>query len=237
MLVWQAPTRAMNPSIPEAFVAEAYERDPASAAAEYGAEFRDDITGFVTRQAATAVVDAGVTIRPAMYGTHYHAFADPSGGSADSMTLAIAHTEGGKAVLDCIREVRPPFSPEQVVYEFSLLLRTYNVRSVRGDRYGAEWVAETFRRHGISYHGSPKTRSEIYLELLPALNSGALRLLDDERLLTQLCSLERRTSRAGRDMVDHGPGGHDDVANAAAGALVAASPIAAERGRVLVGAY
>ena len=33
-------------------------------------------------------------------------------------------------------------------------------------------------------------------------------------------SLERRTSRAGKDSVDHGPGAHDDLANAAAGTLV-----------------
>jgi hypothetical protein len=34
--------------------------------------------------------------------------------------------------------------------------------------------------------------------------------------------LERRTSRGGKDSVDHPPGSHDDVANAAAGALVLA---------------
>jgi hypothetical protein len=32
-------------------------------------------------------------------------------------------------------------------------------------------------------------------------------------------SLERRTSRGGRDSVDHAPGSHDDLANACAGAL------------------
>ena len=38
------------------------------------------------------------------------------------------------------------------------------------------------------------------------------------RMLERL-GLERRTSRGGRDSVDHSPGGHDDVANAAAGAI------------------
>lgn len=42
------------------------------------------------------------------------------------------------------------------------------------------------------------------------------------RLVSQLSNLERRTTRIGRDIVDHPPGGHDDVANAAAGALVLA---------------
>jgi hypothetical protein len=36
-------------------------------------------------------------------------------------------------------------------------------------------------------------------------------------------NLERRTSRAGKDSIDHPPGAHDDIANAAAGALVGLS--------------
>jgi len=43
-------------------------------------------------------------------GVGYAAFVDPSGGSADSMTLAIAHADkDGRAVLDAVRERRPPF--------------------------------------------------------------------------------------------------------------------------------
>ena len=53
------------------------------------------------------------------------------------------------------------------------------------------------------------------------LNSGKVELLDNTRLINQISALERRTARGGRDSVDHGPGGHDDLANACAGALVA----------------
>jgi hypothetical protein len=41
--------------------------------------------------------------------------------------------------------------------------------------------------------------------------------------VNQLADLERRTGASGRDSVDHRRGQHDDVANAAAGALVIAS--------------
>ena len=40
--------------------------------------------------------------------------------------------------------------------------------------------------------------------------------------LAQLCGLERRTARGGRDSIDHAPGGHDDLANAVAGAAALA---------------
>jgi hypothetical protein len=40
----------------------------------------------------------------------------------------------------------------------------------------------------------------------PLLNSGRVELLDNSRLISQLCNLERRTARGGRDSIDHPPG-------------------------------
>jgi hypothetical protein len=94
------------------------------------------------------------------------------------------------------------------------------VSRVTGDRYGGEWPRERFREQGITYDISERPKSEIYRDSLPLLNSGKLELLDHKRLASQLCGLERRTARGGRDSIDHGPGAHDDIANAALGALL-----------------
>jgi hypothetical protein len=159
-----------------------------------------------------------------MKGTSYAAFVDPSGGSSDSMTVAIAHRDrGGRAVLDAVRERRPPFSPDEVVVEFSGLLKAYGIRKVTGDRYGGEWPGERFRAYGIEYVPSEKSKSDVYRDLLPLLNSRKTELLDLPRLATQLVGLERRTARSGKDSIDHAPGGHDDVANAVSGALLLAN--------------
>jgi hypothetical protein len=118
VLVWQAPTAAMNPLVDEQVIAEAYAQDEAAAAAEYGAEFRRDIESFVSREAVEACVIPGRRELPAAVGTRYCGFVDPSGGSADSFTLAVAHQDrGSRVVLDCVREVRPPFNPSEVVAE------------------------------------------------------------------------------------------------------------------------
>lgn len=220
VLVWKGPTSVMNPGLDPAVIAEAYEDDPAAAAAEYGAEFRDDIVDFVPRE----VVDA-CTVRERQEllpqsGVTYRAFVDPSGGSSDSMTLAIAHAHGDTAVLDAVREVRPPFSPEAVVADFASLLKSYRVHEVTGDRYGGEWPRERFRAHGVGYALSEAPKSDIYRDVLPLLNSRKAELLDLPRLAAQLCGLERRPTRGGRESIDHAPGAHDDVANAVAGALL-----------------
>ena len=165
--------------------------------------WRRDLESFVAREALDAVVVPGRRELPPVSGHDYVAFVDPSGGSADSMTLAVAHRENAAAVLDAVREAPPPFSPEAVVEEFARLLHSYGVTSVMGDRYGGEWPRERFRRHGIYYEVAERTKSELYRELLPLVNSGRVELLDHPRLVTQLGSLERRTTRGGRDGIDH----------------------------------
>jgi len=147
----------------------------------------------------------------------YVAFVDPSGGSSDAMTLAIAHKECETEILDTIRERRPPFSPEAVVEEFSSVMRQYRCSRCYGDRYGGAWPAEQFMKCGIHLEPAEKTKSDIYLDLLPLINSKAVRLLDHDRLMLQFVGLERTTKSGGRDRIDHPRGCHDDVANAAAG--------------------
>ena len=221
VVVWSAPSLVMNPSLDPQVVADAYADDPAVAAAEYGAEFRSDIETIFSRETLTDATVSGQEECLPVEGTTYVAFVDPSGGSSDSMTLATAHREAnGRAVLDVVRERRPPFSPENVVAEYAGLMSRYNVETVEGDRYAGEWPREAFRRYGIEYRTAKRVKTEIYQELLPLLNAGKIRLLDHPRLTSQLASLERRTSRGGRDSIDHPPSGHDDVANSAAGALL-----------------
>ena len=90
----------------------------------------------------------GRTELPCNWRHEHHAFVDPSGGSGtDSMTLAISHMEGGKAVLDLVREAKPPFSPEIIVRQFCQLLEAYRISQVVGDRYAGRWLRKIRLRH------------------------------------------------------------------------------------------
>ena len=225
ILVWKAPTLAMNPGVDPAIIAEAYEDDAESAASEYGAEFRTDIADFISRAIVESCVEPGCFERPyAGVAGRYSAFVDAAGGSGqDSMTLAIAHaTASDGPVLAALRERKPPFSPDDVVNEFADLMRSYGIKSAESDRWGGDWVGEAFRKRGITVVPCAKPKSDLYREALPLLNARRCNLLDNPRLISQLCALERRTARGGRDSIDHPPGAHDDVANAAVGALLMA---------------
>jgi hypothetical protein len=224
VLVWQADTRTMNPAVPQSFIDAAYAEDDAAASAEYGAQFRSDLERFVSREAVEAVTVVGRQVLEPEPGVRYVAFCDPSGGSADSMTLAITHrARSGQAVLDLVVEKRAPFNPESVVDEFAGHLHRYGVRQVGGDHYAGHWPRVRFERHGVEYRVSDDAKSAIYGTLLPLITGGRVELLDQPRLFSQLINLERKTSRVGKDTIDHPPRQHDDVANAAAGALIAAT--------------
>jgi hypothetical protein len=223
VLVIKAPSLALNPTLDRAIIDKALEDDPAAARAEWLGEFRDDISAWIDPETCAACVVRGRRELPASSGTQHVAFVDPSGGSSDSMTLAIAHRDGERLIVDLVRERRPPFSPDDVVLEFAAALKSYGISSIHGDRYGGEWPRERFRAHGIGYEICETPKSDLYRDLLPMLNSGRVELLDHSRLLAQLTALERRTARGGRDSIDHAPNAHDDVANAVAGAVVTAS--------------
>ena len=156
-------------------------------------------------------------------GQRYVAFVDAAGGSgSDCMTMAIACMQDMMPTLCAIREVRPPFQPDAVVGEFATLMRSYGVHSAQSDKYAGDWPLQAFAKNGIRLEPSAKPKSDLYLELLPLLNGSRCQLLDNQRLISQLCGLERRTARSGKDCIDHGPAAnaHDDIANAVAGALL-----------------
>jgi hypothetical protein len=79
-------------------------------------------------------------------------------------------------------------------------------------------VKEPFRKHGIDYEVSKGIKSDLFRDLLPLLNSGRITFPRHDRLVAQIVGLERRVSRGGKDSSGHSPHGHDDVANAVAGA-------------------
>lgn len=229
----------MNPTFDKREIERAYREDPIAAAAEYGAEFRTDVESFISRDAIMACVPIGERELPPMRGTRYRAFLDFAGGSGtDSATLAIAHDERDEhgvtiAVLDVIRERKPPFSPEDVCIEFAQTCKAYNLREATSDRWGGDFPIERMKAHGVKVTPSARPKSDIYRDLLPLLNSQRVELLDNNKLIEQLAGLERRVARGGRDSIDHAPGGHDDLINSAAGVLV--TTVVSPKGGALAG--
>ena len=71
-----------------------------AAASEYGATFRTDVETFISREVVDACTIPGRFELPRSIDKRhfYVGFTDPSGGSQDSFTRAVAHMEGKTAV-------------------------------------------------------------------------------------------------------------------------------------------
>lgn len=218
-LVIQASSQDLNPTIRDQVIAKATEADAQAARSEWFAEFRSDLSAFLESELIDRCIDPNRRERAPVNGMGYQAFCDPSGGAHDAFTLAIGHQDKDRYVLDVCRGITPPFDPSRVVKEFCEVLKAYRVSAVVGDRYAGQWVIEAFAQHGITYRHSERTKSELYLEALPLFATGVVDLLDVHPLVVELMQLERRTSRSGKDSVDHPPNGRDDLANSCCGCL------------------
>ena len=217
-LVWQAPTKVMNPTISDSFIAAEYVADPVSAASEYGAAFRSDVESFVDLAVVEAVVDEGTFERPPVDGCGLRRLLRPLGwcGRLDD---AGDRPHGG-----------PLRSPRRGARAQASLLargRRDRVRSPSSERMVSNrfWaiVMQGCGRASVSSCTASSTR----------------RRRDPKAISTETCclsltvvvsgsSISREQShrsplssdapaRGGRDSIDHGPGGHDDCANVVAG--------------------
>jgi hypothetical protein len=160
-------------------------------------------------------------------GCVYHAFADMSGGSSDDACLGLSHYDADRrvAVLDVlISQTGPaPFNPRDAVKKFAAELKVWGVSRVTGDAYAGQTFRKDFEELGITYTMAGRSKSELYDALEPRLNAGEVELLDHGKLQEQLLTLVMRGGR-----IDHQPGDHDDLANAAAGAIWLASDTSRE---------
>jgi hypothetical protein len=237
VLVLKADHTQLNPTLDPRVIERAMAEDPEAARSEWFGEFRSDISQWLPDDLIDAAVVAGRLELPWIVQLRncYTAFVDMSGGVHDAAVLGIAHKEPGtryeQCVLDQLHIAPAPHDPVEVARRFAAALQRFEIGHLIGDRYSAEWVASAFRAAGIRYEYCQLDKSAIYGEVLPLFSQKRVELLDDKRLLTQLRLLERRPRTGGRgDSVDHPPRAHDDIANAACGALWQASICKAIRG-------
>lgn len=219
-MVWNCASRVMNPTMSQAFVEKKLAEDFAKNRSEYLGLWRDDVGIFIPRELLEQYVVKDrdhLLPRPTI---RYFAFVDVSGGMSDDAAIAIAHrTDEGNIVIDSLKWFRPPFSPQTVIHQMAEHARRYGIRKVVGDFYAADFQAQAWKQAGMGYEKTTKNKSDLYLNFLGRLTSGAVQLPDCERLIQQLSTLERRTRSGGKDSIDHAPGNHDDLANVVAGVV------------------
>jgi hypothetical protein len=225
-LVVQGSSKQFNGTLDESAIAAQQEADPEAGKSEWDAQFRSDLVGFLDDAIIEIAVDHARPLElPPQTGRFYRAYTDVAGGvvGGDAYTIAIAHREDGRFVVDVVRGRAGPFEPQAVTEEYAELLKQYRIGSVTGDLYAAQWVTSAWNKTGMHYVKSEIPASQIYLESLPLWTRGLAVIPNHSTLLRELRMLERTPTRMGKDLVTHPRGCKDDHANAVCGVLYSIS--------------
>jgi len=224
VLVVQAKSTDLNPLLSQEFIdaqlAEDYERNRA----EYLSEWRQDISQFINDEIIINSTIPNRTNLPPVEGVSYKFYTDGASGSksgGDSFTLCCAYEDKKtkKIIISGIWEYRPSFSPASVIEEYSKIIKQYGCSQVVGDRWSPGTFSDLWRQQGIHYETNELSTSDTYMESLTFLSAGQVELLDHQRSLNQLRSLERFVRKSAKDHIDHRQGSHDDLATAILGCV------------------
>ena len=225
-LIWFAPTRVMNPLVPQAEIEEAIAEDGPKFRAEYLNVWRDSESDFCTSDLIERITDYGEVERPPERGQMYMAFCDMALGTGrDSAALAIGHVADDKQrslAVDMVLEQKRPFVPAGLIASWARVLKSYGIHQLFGDRVAGAFHTTEWARNGITYNPGENWKlstSDVYLHALPLMSSGRARLNDCETFRSQVVALERRVSITGHETVTHPANMHDDVAVAVCGLI------------------
>ena len=207
------------------------EQDPRAFKRDVLAQFGSSNDTAFDRPLILAAVDHGVADRrPIPGGAHLFAF-DASGGRRDAYAAIIGHREltyvdGGpprdRVVVDLVRRWAPrmlgllPVDFDKCIDQAAALCRTYNAKLVR-DAYASDAIKSAFAIRGVRAvevaSMSPARQKERFSLLAQKLRAGDVRLVDDDDLVKELCSLRERLHPGGRVSYEAPRGQHDDLAD------------------------
>lgn len=224
-LVWRAPTSLMNPTVSAAFLAKEQARDAENYRREYGAEFTEAISGFLSAEAIERCVVPGRTeVAPDRERFHYTAAIDAAY-KGDRFTICIAHydREKDRIAVDHLGgwqgTRQQPLRLGEVLPQIKALAERYGFHNVRGDQFGAEPLKDAFERHGLAFEErtfTNQSKADIYATLRSRIQDGTIELLDHRDSLRELRALELENLPGGGTRIGHPRHGHDDYADAMA---------------------
>lgn len=226
-LVWHAPTRLMNPTVPDKFLKREQERDPENYRREYEAEFTEAVSSFLPIEMIEQCVVEGRAELPPDKDEHHYVAAVDAAFKGDTFTLCIAHSdkERGKIVIDLLAgwlgSKEHPLRLSEVVPQIKEMCSRYNVHYLKGDQFGAEPLRDAFEREQITfeeYTFTNQSKADLYATLRTRIMDGAIELLDHPTSVRELRGLEVENLPGGSMRVRHArhARAHDDYADAIA---------------------
>ena len=217
MLVWKLDTRTMNPSLDAAFLDAEERRDGDSFSREYGANFYESASAFLSADAIEACIVRGRYELPPQESVFYTAALDAAF-RGDAFAFAVTHRVGEKVVQDVTRSWRGtrsnPVNLARTLEEIVATLRRYGCGKIHGDQFCSEPIRQALAQKGIQFVQTTTLgarASAIWNTLRTLVASRQFELLDDPETVAELKRLELVVTSGGNQRVEAATG-HDDRA-------------------------
>lgn len=209
-----ASTLEMNPNIPVEWLEQRRIEDPDLYRREFGAEFVDGTSAFLSSTDVLACQRKGVGTLAPKAGIQYAAAIDPAF-SRDLFALGIAHRETDRVILDGVWTWhREGF--EATLDEVVAVASRYRVKSIRTDQFSAQAVIEGLARRSLHCQAvawEVQGKWQAYARMKALINTRGLELPDDAALAEELLKLEAKALPSGAVRVSAVGGAHDDRAS------------------------
>jgi hypothetical protein len=222
-LTIQAPSRVVNPLIPQEFIDSEYQRDPDNAEREFGAQFAEQVNAYLSfdrlNECFTLVGDLLPDRRHRYFGG-----IDQSGLSGrDRFAFAIAHKDDGAVFVDVTR-AWDTTDGGLILAEVKSLAHDYGLDSVTIDRYGAGWVQQALENIGLEVQ-LREALPNVYQNFKSLVLANAVRLPDEKSLRDGLARTQAYYGRNNSLSISHerSVAGHADLADAVVTAVWVAS--------------
>ena len=223
-LVWHAPTRLMNPTVPATFLEKEQRRDPENYRREYEAEFTEAVSSFLPGDLIEQCVVEGRTELPPDIQAYQYVAAVDAAFKGDAFTICIAHNDHDRniAVLDYLGgwqgSKKEPLKLGELMPQIEAICDRYKISVVTGDQFGAEPLKDAFERHHLQYEEhtfTNQSKSDIYATLRTRILDGTVELLDHPMSIRELRGLEIENLPGGGMRVGHArhTRAHDDYAD------------------------
>lgn len=226
VLVVNAPTRALNPSIPQSLIDLVAESDPDAAAREYGAEWVDADTAFLPSLLIDKLTRAAPVSRLAKPGSAVAAAMD-AGTRGNAWTFIVAGKEklqdGERVALldawESIGSSKKPLSPSVVLAEAAPRLLTHGVKKVFCDGWSFDANQDHAKVVGLELVECTNADADAgYARIKALLGSGDFEVAPVDNLVTDLKAIRQRGTAGSVKIVlpKQQNGRHCDFAPAAA---------------------
>jgi hypothetical protein len=211
--VFSGPQPLIRPEMDQGLLQEFQRADPEAFKREFLCDFTAGTgaaTFFNAGQVESCIESGVIEVPSSGPVASYSCAVDPSGGSNDCFTVCIVERLEDGSIRQCLARAWDPkeqaFSVNAVAREIAELIAPFGIRTVYGDIFGGQWVAEAFAAVGLEYqvrgfNGQNKLQRAACLREL--FSTGRIRLLDIAKQTKELTEYEEKRLQSGQVSVNH----------------------------------